>query len=369
MIPPVSRRQLVLMSCAAGLTALAGCLGGGDDDSNTASGTNGANKNSSDGENGGGDDDSNGANGNSSDGENGGGDGDSNGANGTDGSLPALRPYPEYVATDQEGEALAIYANLASLGAANSGFNDLISNSEDPLLLIPAEGTSILLNSSVTLESLGLGALLDRGETGLQSRVGGLLLASGAFVALGDIATEEIAQTLESDSGGAFEQQRETGSHTLYQQAGEGGVVVAVSEAAVVVANDQATVERAVEAAEGNRERAGTTVEGFGQVLDAVDDPDVAFAGHGSATEQPDEGDPTAALSGASSFMTAHTFDGDELTAEAAAVFPSAAALDDAREQLEATLGSEAGNSSIEFDTDLVTATATYQAGTTDGDG
>ena len=338
MVPSISRRHLVQGGCTAALVALAGCLGGDGDGTDNGSG-NGT--------------------------DNGGGNGTDNG-----GGEAAVRPYPEYVATDDAGEATAIYADFVAIEAVSDEFDDLISDSEDPLLLLPARGTNLLLNSSLSLEGLGLGELLDSGETQLQSEVQAVTLASQAFVAMGSLQTGEIETVLRSAAGqlGSFEQSAERGPYTFYQPAGDETTTVALSDTDILVADSAGPVERATAAATGSRPRAVDAVDEFGWVLDAVDDPDVAFAGHASPSED-ESGNTTGALSGSSSFIATHTFDSDRVTAEIAAVYPSADALDGATGSLEATLGSEANDVSFEFDTDRVSVTGTYQADAeTDGE-
>jgi hypothetical protein len=338
MVPPVSRRRALQASCAAGLAAVAGCLGGdSSEDSDDGTGDDSGDENGTD-------------NGN------------------TPGGGVDLRPYPEYVTTDDAGEATAIYADFAALESAGGGFEDLVSDSQDPLLLIPAQGTNLLLESSLTLESLGLAGLLNSGESDTASEIDALLLAGRAFVAMGTVEPDEVVEALTSDSGefGVFESTGENGAYTLYQQTDGGSTTVAVSQADIVAANSRGPVERAVEAAVGDRTRARNAVDEFGWVLDAVDDPDVAFAGHGSSPAGSGTEGPLAALSDASSFITTHTFTDTELTAEAAAVFPSQEALDDATESLETSLGSEASDPAFEFGEDRLSVTASYQASASD---
>jgi hypothetical protein len=357
MVPSISRRHLVQGGCTAALVALAGCLGG-DGDGTDGSPDDGGGNGSDDG----------GGNGTDDGGGNGTDDGGGN-ENGGDGNGEAsVRPYPEYVATDDAGEATAIYADFVAIEAVSDEFDDLISDSEDPLLLLPARGTNLLLNSSLSLEGLGLGELLDSGETQLESEVQAVTLASQAFVAMGSLQTGEIETVLRSAAGqlGSFEQSAERGPYTFYQPAGDETTTVALSGTDILVADSAGPVERATAAATGSRTRAADAVDGFGWVLDAVDDPDVAFAGHASPSEDGTDNS-TGALSGSSSFIATHTFDSDRVTAEVAAVYPSADALDGATGSLEATLGSEADDVSFEFDTDRVSVTGTYQAGADTG--
>jgi hypothetical protein len=341
------------------LLALAGCLGGDDgDDPENDSGGDGTGGNDSGGDGTGGDDTGgNGTGGDGSGGDGTGGDGSGNGS----GQTP-VRPYPEYVATDDAGEVTAIYADFAAIEQVSGEFDNLISDSEDPLLLLPARGTNLLLNASLTLEGLGLGELLDSGETGLDSEVAALALASQAFVAMGSVQTGEISSTLQSAAGrlGSFEQSAERAPYSFYQPADGGTTTVAVSEREIVVADSPGPVERATETVRGERPQAVEAVAEFGWVLDAVDDPDVAFAGHASPTDDGAQST-TGALSGSSSFLATHSFGSESVTADVAAVYPSADALDEASENLEATLGSEADDASFEFDSDRVTVSGTYQ--------
>lgn len=336
MVPRVTRRRAVQAGCTAALAALAGCFGG---DNNSDDGSE---------NNTGGPDDRSQNNGNKN--------------NGGENGEAAVRPYTEYVATDEAGAATAIYQDSVAIEAVSDDFDNLVSDSEDPLLLLAAQGANALIDSSLTLEGLGLGELLDSGETALDSDIEALALASQAFVAMGSVQTAEVESTLRSAAGqlGMFEQTAERGPHTFYQPASGGTTTVAVSPRDILVAASPDPIERATAAARGDRPRARETVEEFGWVLDAVDDPDVAFAGHGDPSEG-DTGNTTGVLSGTSSFITTHTFGNNSLTADVAAVYPSAGALDDAADSLEARLGSEADDVGFEFDTDRVSVTGTYQ--------
>lgn len=359
MVPPVRRRRILQASCTAGLVALAGCLGGDDSDADNNSGPDGddGGPGGNDNGTGGGDDGT-------------GGDGNGNGQGETE-----PRQYREYVATDDAGEATAIYADFTSLVAlqeAGSGFDNLVTDSEDPLLLLPAQGLNLLLEASVTLDRLGLGELLDLGRGTLDSEVDSFLLASEAFVATGTFTPELIRQRLESDAGnfGSFEVSEERGAHTIYQPVEGGTLRIAVSAVDILVAETGTPVNRAIETVRGNRARADEAVDEFGWVLDAVDDPDVVFASQGDPPEDSAEDGPAAPLSGTSSFVTTHAFGPNQVSAEAAAVFPSAEDLDDTTEEdLQASLGSEAADSSFEFDTDRMSVTATYSTSVGGSDG
>lgn len=369
MVPPVRRRRILQASCTAGLVALAGCLGGDDSDTGNDGDDNGTDGG---GDETGGDDDGTSGDDDGTSGDDSGTGGDGNG-NGQGETEP--RQYREYVATDDAGEATAIYADFTSLVAlqeAGSGFDNLVTDSEDPLLLLPAQGLNLLLEASVTLDRLGLGELLDLGRGTLDSEVDSFLLASEAFVATGTFTPALIRQRLESDAGnfGSFEVSEERGAHTIYQPVEGGTLRVAVSAVDILVAETGTPVDRAIETVRGNRTRADEAVDEFGWVLDAVDDADVVFASQGDPPEDSAEEGPAASLSGSSSFVTTHAFGPNQVSAEAAAVFPSAEALDETTEEdLQASLGSEATDSSFEFDTDRMSVTATYSASVGGSDG
>lgn len=316
---PQSRRRLLQTGCAAGVVALAGCLGG-DGDSQ---------------------------------------DGDTNG--GENGGQSTPQPYPEFVATGAQGAATAVYADFNELQSNDDGFDSLFSESSDPLLLLPAQGVGLLQRSSAQFQAIGLGSLLDPGSDETESAVGGVLLATRALVATGEIVPAEVDEALLSTDGrfGPFEQNGERGRFELYG-ATSGPTVVAVSGTAVVVGGGRAPVERAIEAASGERTRARDEIDTFGWVLDTVEEHDVVFAGHGGEAE-----DDANALSDADSFAATHRFGGGQLRAELAAVYESGAALDDATEELETVFGEDADSVSTEFDDDRVSIVGSYEAGDT----
>jgi len=359
MVPQIGRRRLVQASGTVALLALAGCLGGdsnGENDTATDDGA-GDGDDSSDGGDGGDD---------SSDG----GDGGDDSSDGNDpGDGPEPRPYPEYLTANDAGEVSAAYADFGAIQTAGSEFDSLIEGSEDPLLLLPAEATRLAVSGSAVLDTLGLGPLVGDRESDLDSEVDALLLAGGTFVALGTVVPGEIAERLRQGSGqqAPFGPGEETGAYTVYEATGEGTTTVAVSRTDIVVANNRSSVERAVAAVRGERERATEGIEAFGWVLDEIDDPDVVFAGHGTSPESPEGENPGDALSGATSFVAAHTFSDDRLSAEAAAVYPSAEALDEATERLESTFGSDTQDALFDFGTDRVSVTGIYRPGTDEG--
>jgi len=354
---PVDRRRVVQASCTAGILALAGCLGGDDDENDTATDDGSGDGNNSPDGGGNGDD--------SSDGRDDVDDGSDEGASDPgDGAEP--RPYPEYLAANDAGEVSAAYADFGAIQTAGSEFDSLIEGSEDPLLLLPAEATRLAVSGSAVLDTLGLGPLVGDRESNLDSEVDALLLAGGTFVALGTLVPGEIAERLRQGSGQQtpFGPGEETGAYTIYEATGEGTTTVAVSNTDIVVAGDRSSVERTLAAVRGERERATESIEAFGWVLDAVDDPDVVFAGHGTSPDSPDGESPVDALSDATSFVATHTFGDDRLSAEAAAVYPSAEALEDATGRIETTFGSDAQDVLFDFEPDRVSVTGTYHSGT-----
>ena len=353
MVPQIGRRRLVQASGTAALLALAGCLGGDSNDENDTATDDGT---------GDGDD--------SSDGGRNGDDSSDGGENGDDpGGGPESRPYPEYLTANDAGDVSAAYVDFGAIQTAGSEFDSLIEGSEDPLLLLPAEATRLAVSGSAVLDTLGLGPLVGDQESDLDSEVDALLLAGGTFVALGTVVPGEIAERLRQGSGqqAPFGPGEETGAYTIYEATGEGTTTVAVSSTDIVVANNRSSVERAVAAVRGERERATESIEAFGWVLDEIDDPDVVFAGHGTSPESPDGENPADALSGATSFVAAHTFSDDRLSAEAAAVYPSAEALEGATERLETTFGSDTEDALFDFGTDRVSVTGIYRPGTDGG--
>lgn len=338
MVPSISRRRALRASCVAGLAALAGCLGDDDDDSNgedieLPNGTNG--------------------NGN---------------GNGGEVGTADVRPYREFVAGDEAGEVTAIYADLVAMESVQAGFEeDLIGDTEDPLLLIPALGVQTVLRLSVTLEAVGLGPLLDRDGGEFESELEALAVAGQAFIAAGTIEPDEVDDVLREDTEdglGPFEPVDDIGEFTLYQlEAGDAENTLAVSSTEIISAGTRPPVERAVEAAEGDRQRATEEFAPFEWVLDAVDEHHIALAGHGELPTDPDEQPAFESLADSVSFAATHRFGTDDVTAEAAAVFESAAALDDVSDGIEASFGSEGEDVALEFDDDRFSVTGTYQPG------
>jgi hypothetical protein len=296
-------------------------------------------------------------------------DGGGDGNDSPDGNNPGggvePRPYPEYLTADDAGEVSVAYADFEAIQTAGGEFDNLIEGSEDPMLLLPAEATRLAVTGSTVLDTLGLGPLVGDQESDLESEVDALLLVGGTFVALGTVAPGEISERLQqgTDQRAPFGPGEETGPYTVYETTGDRTTTVAVSSTDIVVANDRSSVERTLGAVQGERERATEAIEAFNWVLGEIDDPDVVFAGHGTSPESPEDDSSANALSDATSFVAAHTFSDDRLSAEVAAVYPSTEALEGATERLETAFGSDTQDTLFDFGTDRVSVTGIYRPG------
>jgi hypothetical protein len=331
-LPEISRRRVLQASCTAGIAALAGCLGGGD----------------------GGDD------GGDGDGGDDGGDGNGDPGDG----IPDVTPYAGYVTTDTD-EATAAYADMATLDGVDGFDEGAVEEAGDPLLSLPVSGLRLLSLASLRLDNAGLRPLLF-GVDELDSQAGEWVLAGQAFAVVGDVDTAEIDQGLtqgleNAPSGIPYAQTDQFQGYDLYQPAEtESELTIAVSTDSVVSGETRDPVERAIGGIRGNRTHATTEFDTFAWVLEAAGDHHVAFAGHGDAPGESEGNQSSAELAGAQSFAAGHSFEGSEVTAEAAAVFDSADALEAASDEIEAAFGTAADDPTFDIGTDRFSVSATY---------
>ena len=321
------RRDLLRVGGVATVAALAGCLGNGDDTDP--------------------DPDDPGSNEPDPDGPDSGGDHSPL-------ETADVRPYTEYVTPDETGEVTAGYVDRVADASVSGWFESGFLDREDPLLTLPTQGYGLVSEASTVLTLAGLGEVLDR-QGRFDSEVAASLVASGAFVAAGDIDPDEIGQELRAETEaplGTFEQVDEVGGYSLYRPTSGEETTMAVS-GSDIVSGERGAVERAVEAAAGDRERATAGLDAFGWALDTVGDHQVALAGGGDLTG-------IESLAGAAVVAATHGFEDGVLRAELAAVFESESALDGVAGEIDDDFGVEATDRETAFEGDRVHVSGTY---------
>jgi len=265
-----------------------------------------------------------------------------------------VRPYTEYVAPDGAGDATAMYVDRVADASTGGWFESDFLDREDQLLTLPTQGYGAVSEASAVLTLAGLGTVLDS-QGRFDSEVEASLVASGAFVAAGDIDPDEIDQELRAETEaplGAFEQVETVGGYSLYQPTSGEQTTMAVS-GADIVAGEQGAVDRVIEAAAGDRERAIAGLDAFGWVLDTVGDHQVALASNEGLAV-------TDSLAGAEAVAATHGFEAGVLRAELAAVFESESALDGVAGEIDDAFGVEATDRETAFEGDRVHVSGTY---------
>jgi len=287
--------------------------------------------------------------------------------------------YASYVAVSENDagndEVFIAYMDFEALNelddeGEDSGEDDDFP--EDPMLGYPITGAvALLLFAGFTIGTTGLAPLVDDKDDSLDSQVSELLLASPAIAMIGDMETDEIGEVLTAESENAFsttyEEVDEFEGYTIYGSGDESGDATrfAVGGDEIFV-GEQADIEKAIEIAAGDRERAHETFDevewllseaGRGMMVTGGYSPD---GGLEEAEETSGDGPEYPAIESAQGGMGSLEFDEDdrEVSAEFALSFDDLGSS--TQEELENSLGADADDSSVDVDDDRVTAEATY---------
>ncbi len=267
------RRRLLQLAAGAGATAMAGCLGGGDD-------ANDDDGNGDDTENG---DDAN---------------GDDTGNGAFDGP-----EYATYLAPDASNETFVAYVDFQRLSELEDAVGDPEQGSGepgevgDPLIDTPVSAAFfVALVAGFGIGTTGLGSLLadeDEQQTDVESTIDEQFLVNQGLALRGDIDTAEV-QTLLSDVSGAlqpFEPVDEDGEHTLYQAAGggSGGQTIAVSSEDIIESQQREAVEAVIETKRGERESTISQFPEFQWLLSTAEESQLAFGGYNPDEFEVDE--------------------------------------------------------------------------------
>lgn len=172
--------------------------------------------------------------------------------------------------------------------------DDVFSRRGDPLLALPAQlGSRILLGGVLGFSTAGLGEYVQRGnpET-VEELFVGVSESSGTrgTLATGTFDIDKLDQQLrtEGDRGFApvYEFVDESGGFRFYNVAESGSSqspsVIAVSRERIALGRSRDGVERLIDTANGERERAVDAAEGFDRLTEQVGDGSVALGWHGS---------------------------------------------------------------------------------------
>ena len=379
----IDRRRALQLGAGAGAIALAGCLGGDDENGNESNG--------------------NESNGNESNGEENGN--ESNGESVFSGDPPE---YARYLSSEgssggegaaQEGTLVLMYLDfdvlepIEELGVLEVGQGEQASGefvgddlADSPLGVVP--------NSSFVSRGLsltGLGGLLgeseidDQQEGEFESQVESQVLANGAVVLRGDIDTEEAGDLLvnppERDGGSnlpsllSFESVETVGSHEIYRgpEAPGGNTtggdteppVAAVSGDDIIYATTRAVVDETVETIQGERERATEAYEEFGQALGPVADSQLMFGSYNPNGFEPqgsgeDGGGPFAGIDD----VFNGSFSGGSLDEDGMDAVTTVVAADSLSDEARSTFRTELGGQTSELDIQIsgreVLATGRY---------
>ncbi|ELY53669.1 hypothetical protein [Natronolimnohabitans innermongolicus] len=239
----------------------------------------------------------------------------------------------------------------------------------DPMVApVSAALLSAYLYVGLTLAQYRLGRLLE--AEAFDSTVEDLLLTDRAFVAAGDIDPAEIDAQITADAEAEFlrqfERTDEIGEYDLYEPVdAEADAAVAVGTDAILVAEATPAVddpptalEAAIEAADGETDRAADDSETIAWLLERAGDGDVVAGQYGDPADGLVDVDfESDELEGADGIVSSFTV-ADEETA----IGDFAAVIDDPDEDaLEAVLGASGEDRSLEVDEDRVVATATWR--------
>jgi hypothetical protein len=380
----LDRRRALQLGGLAALSAVAGCIGDDDPDSNDDTGSNTTDA--------------------------GGNDTDESETDDAKPSAGAVPEYAEYLTLSENNQIFVTYADMAALRAAESlapgdntsdtGSQGSLENLDDALLSVPVQGVFFLFfGGTFTLGTAGLSPLVNSMQSaGFESEVDEYFTASGTTVLVGDIETDEIAETLTTLPAERqnffrveYEQTGGYAGHTLYQtkssdsttdtQTGETSAqTVAVSEESIILAGTQSAVERVIDAATGDSASMADEYDEFAWLLSTasgdislgVYGPDgyentengsettpggSAGAGNTTGTEEPTER--FEELQQAKGFVGSLTYTADGASATTAMVFEDSIG-EDLQSATRDAFGSMAAESSFTFEEKRLTVTGSY---------
>lgn len=279
---------------------------------------------------------------------------------------------PLVLPSDGDGDERAAYVPRLSA----------LDEVDDPLLQLPLQtGGQIIAVSTLSLAFAGLGDLVDPAAP--DDGVTELFLANDTVVGTGTVDTEAADEALRAGSEGAFGEVRfeavaDDGEYGVYEPVADEEGAVAVGGDGVVVGDTRREVQRVLDAARGDAERAVES-DGFGSLFEAAGagGGDVLvgweapvnfseFAWGDSAVEP--AGDLVSASDDDVVASASFAPGSGEVAAGLALRSPGLDDDDDARDRLRAQLGAASGDSSVSFDGGVASASATYPTDVLDVD-
>jgi len=248
---------------------------------------------------------------------------------------------------------------------------------EDPLLRIPLRtGGRVLAVGALSLAVAGLGEFFDPRRP--NEAITELIVADGVTIGRGDVDPNAVDRALREASGGPFEGLQfettgEDGEYTRYGPVEGSDASVAVGDSTVLIADDSDAVTAALAARRGDRDRAVSADDAFGDLFADAGSGDllvgwagpVDFGRFSLGDEGPSPETPLVAA--ADDAVASLTFapGESELTADLAVRDADGGAPAD---RLRTHLGTASPDSSVAVDGDRVSATATYTEGDVDLD-
>lgn len=294
-----------------------------------------------------------------------------------------LPDYEQYLSVS-DGEVFFAYADFQGLeefdDSEDSSGDGNMEDLDEPLLAAPIGGIFLLaFSAGFTLAPAGLGGLLELdGESDLESEGNEVMLVNGTSVVVGEMDTDEIAETLTEEPadddlfGVQYEENGELGDYTLYTPVEGDSAVFAVGETELLAAQEQSDIESVVDAIDGDG-RAAEEFDEFEWLLETAGEGLIAFGGYGpDGFEGPEEDDASGeagetqepeesleSVGEANGVVSSLSFTESTVDAVLAASFDDL--NDDQRSEIESEFESDRTEVSLTFDEGRLTAEATYE--------
>jgi hypothetical protein len=294
---------------------------------------------------------------------------------------------PEYTAFLPDGQMTVFYGNIVAIEDA-IGLEATDEEEQpdlDPVLEIAGTIASLAtLGAAFPLSTFGLAETVpgesDEEGQDFTTEIQETVTVGDVLVAIGVINIDEVEQTVQS-GGDGFQSEAEAagvvGSYSLFETVGDSSGsstigdeevdTIAVGENKLVLSSREA-VEGAIEAMQGDRERATDTSDPFQWLVSTATGADGAFGGYDPEGFEPDDGDGNESdfleealdlVSDANGYLSSITFDDDTVEATMAAVFEESVS-DDQRDAVDRMAGEDANDQSLTVDDNRVLLSATY---------
>jgi len=308
---------------------------------------------------------------------------------GSDHDVPGYASYvPVTENDDGDGEGgFVAYLDIAALealpdsGQSGDGGQGDDSLPEDPLLAFPLSGAiAVAFLGAFSLAPLGFGSLFDsNGDSDVSDApIEEMLLSGSGLILTGEFDTDALHEQVTAENEDSFrpalEQVDERSGYTIYaspDSTDDEESRYAISSEDILVGT-QEELDRAIETAAGDRERAHEAFEEFAWLLSEAGDGMIVTGGYapdgelsGGDTEQNGTESTDLAefeeIESANGGVGSITFDDDaeELTAQLALSFEDLS--EETRSDIEDAVGSLSEDASVDFDDGRVTAEATYR--------